>query len=61
MQNSLVYYAALNRHKVPCEMHLFEKGRHGIGLAKGHAAEKWPELCHRWLITRGVLAGQSPK
>lgn len=55
VQNSLVYYMALTRHKVPCELHVFEKGRHGIGLGKGHAAEKWPELCRRWLVTRGVL------
>jgi acetyl esterase/lipase len=61
VQNSLVYYSALHKHKVPCELHVFEKGRHGIGLAKGHAAEKWPELCHRWLVARGVLAGQQKK
>jgi len=54
-QNSVVYYLALLRHKVPCEMHLFEKGRHGVGLGKGLAADRWPELCQRWLITRGVL------
>jgi acetyl esterase/lipase len=55
-ENSIAYYLALRKHKVPCEMHLFEKGRHGIGLGKGYAAEKWPELCQRWLITRGVLS-----
>lgn len=55
-ENSIAYYMALRKHKVPCEMHLFEKGRHGIGLGKGHAAERWPELCQRWLITRGVLS-----
>jgi acetyl esterase/lipase len=54
-QNSIAYYLALMEHKVPCEMHLFEKGRHGIGLGKGMAAERWSALCHRWLITRGVL------
>ncbi|MFT4512995.1 MAG: acetyl esterase/lipase [Planctomycetota bacterium] len=55
-ENSVAYYLALRKHKVPCEMHLFEKGRHGIGLGKGHAAEAWPTLCKRWLITRGVLS-----
>tara|TARA_R110002072_G_scaffold46591_2_gene128852 strand:+ start:25287 stop:26213 length:927 start_codon:yes stop_codon:yes gene_type:complete len=55
-ENSIAYYLALQEHQVPCELHVFEKGRHGIGLAKGHAAERWPSLCHRWLITRGVLA-----
>lgn len=55
-QNSVAYYLALLQHKVPCEMHLFEKGRHGVGLGKGLAAERWPELCQRWLVTRGVLS-----
>jgi acetyl esterase/lipase len=54
-ENSVAYYLALRKHQVPCEMHLFEKGRHGIGLGKGLAAESWPELCKRWLITRGIL------
>jgi acetyl esterase/lipase len=55
-KNSLVYYQALLDHDVPCELHVFEAGRHGIGLAKGLPAEVWPELCRRWLIGRGVLA-----
>ena len=54
-ENSVAYYLALKKHKVPCEMHLFEKGRHGIGLGKGHAASRWPELCRLWLQARGVL------
>lgn len=54
-ENSIVYYMALRRHRVPCELHIFEKGRHGIGLGKGRAAEAWPELCRRWLVARGVL------
>ena len=37
VQNSLMYYAALHKHKVPCTLHVFEKGRHGIYLAEGHA------------------------
>lgn len=55
-ENSVHYYLALRRHKVPCELHIFERGRHGIGLAKGKAAEAWPELCRRWFVARGVLA-----
>ena len=54
-QNSVAYYLALLEHGVPCELHVFEKGRHGIGLGKGKAAENWPELCRRWLVGRGVL------
>ncbi|MBL8898958.1 MAG: alpha/beta hydrolase [Planctomycetes bacterium] len=56
VQNSLAFYLALREHEVPCELHVFEQGAHGLGLANGHAASAWPELCRRWLVTRGVLA-----
>ncbi|MFK7739195.1 MAG: alpha/beta hydrolase [Planctomycetota bacterium] len=55
-QNSVAYYMALQASKVPCELHIFEQGRHGIGLGRGLAAEAWPALCRRWLQVRGVLA-----
>jgi acetyl esterase/lipase len=55
-QNAISYYMALLEHKVPCEIHIFENGRHGIGLGKGMAAEQWSELCKRWLIERSVLS-----
>ena len=56
VQNSLVYYTALHRAGVPCELHCFEQGRHGVGLGKKLPAGAWPSLCHRWLVARGVLA-----
>ncbi len=43
VENSVRYYMALRAAKVPAEMHLFEKGRHGVGLAKGlPGAQAWP-------------------
>jgi len=56
VENSLAYYAALRRAGVACELHCFERGRHGVGLGHGLAASAWPELCARWLATRGVIA-----
>lgn len=56
-ENSLVYISALIRAGVPAELHLFETGRHGIGLgADQPGAKKWPELCVTWLQNRGVIA-----
>ncbi|MFN3244229.1 MAG: alpha/beta hydrolase [Planctomycetota bacterium] len=55
VQNSLVYYAALHRAGVPCELHCFEQGRHGIGLGKDLPAREWPQLCRRWLVARRML------
>ena len=53
--------AALNRHGRPFELHVYEKGPHGIGLgtrpydpAKLH---HWTVECRRWLAERG-FAGE---
>lgn len=50
--NSMLFAAALQKHGVPYELHIYEKGRHGIGLADGHP---WTEQCLRWLKLRGFL------
>lgn len=55
-QNSVRYYEALLEHDVPAELHVFERGPHGIGLARGFEASAWPELCRAWLRRRGVVA-----
>ena len=50
--NSMLFAAALQKNGVPYELHIYEKGRHGIGLANGHP---WTEQCLRWLKLRGFL------
>jgi acetyl esterase/lipase len=48
--NSVLYADALRRHGVPAELHLFESGGHGYGLAnnlKG-TVTAWPELVAAW-------------
>ena len=58
-ENSLVYFSALHKAGVPAELHLFEKGRHGIGLgADVPGARAWPELCKTWLTIRGVIVSK---
>ncbi len=51
-QNSMMFAMALQKNKVPYELHIYEKGRHGIGLANGHP---WTEQCLRWLKLRGFV------
>ncbi|MBQ7922919.1 MAG: alpha/beta hydrolase [Clostridia bacterium] len=55
--NSYMYAAALRRHNVPCEMHIFPYGDHGIGLASHipHTAQ-WVDLMKNWLMDMGWLA-----
>ena len=55
-ENSIVFYQALVAHKIPSELHIYEKGRHGLGLAKDTpGTSAWPEACLAWLKNRGIL------
>ena len=49
-QNSLLFAQALSAHRVPCELHVYRSGRHGLGLAPEfpHIAT-WIDLCAEWL------------
>jgi acetyl esterase/lipase len=56
-ENSILFYQALRKKKVPVELHIYEKGPHGVGLASGlGAVSAWPEQLAGWLKTRGLLA-----
>jgi acetyl esterase/lipase len=55
-QNSLVFYQALLTHKIPAELHIYEQGPHGLGLAKNRpGASAWPAACIAWLKVRGIV------
>lgn len=55
-ENSARFYLALKAAKVPAELHIFETGAHGVGLALGDPAlSAWPTLLTTWLRGRGLL------
>ena len=55
-ENSVQYYLALRRASVPAEMHIFEKGAHGVGLANDDTAlSAWSTLLANWLRGRGIV------
>ncbi len=52
VENSIAFYMGLRKAKVPAEMHIYEKGGHGFGLAKGkQTAKDWPDACRRWILS----------
>lgn len=57
VKNSYLYAAALRTHNVPCEMHIFPYGRHGLGLAEAEAPHvaQWSRLLENWLSYIGWL------
>jgi acetyl esterase/lipase len=56
VENSVQYYLALRRAGVPAELHVFERGPHGVGLANSDPAlSEWSKLLTNWLRVRGII------
>lgn len=54
VRNGMLFASALREHGVPFELHVYERGRHGLGLAEGDAyASGWTGSCAVWLGNRG--------
>lgn len=54
-ENSIKYYEALLRNKIPVEMHIFQNGGHGFGthlLAKNN----WMDMLKNWMEHNGYLS-----
>jgi acetyl esterase/lipase len=59
VENSVLFYLALRKAGVPAEMHIFERGPHGVGLAlRDPALAMWPELLANWFRMHGLLAAR---
>ena len=55
VENSLHYFLALRQAGISAEMHVFEKGPHGVGLANDDAAlAPWSALLGTWLRSHGL-------
>jgi len=48
VENSLEFASALQRAGVPFDLHVYQKGAHGIGLGKGEG-HPWANDCIYWL------------
>jgi acetyl esterase/lipase len=56
VENSLVYYAALQKAGAPAELHLYAHGGHAFGLRPTEQPiTRWPALVEAWLHTIGIL------
>lgn len=61
-ENAIRFYTALKKAGVPAELHIYEKGRHGVGLGRDpkwtgaeKSVENWPDRLTDWLKSRGLL------
>jgi acetyl esterase/lipase len=59
--NSVMFYTALVKAGVPAEMHIFQHGAHGAGLAVANPQlSVWPSLVEKWMRERGYAAPVAP-
>ena len=55
-ENSVMFYLALRKAGVAAEMHIYEEGNHGVGLAPADPElATWPGRLEDWLKLRGVI------
>ncbi len=55
--NGIAYFAALRAAAIAAEIHIFEAGGHGFGIARtaGKPAAAWPELLLHWGASHGFF------
>ena len=54
-ENSIPFYQALKKAKVPAELHIFEKGQHGFGMSLNNPATSWTPLCANWFRMHDLI------
>ena len=56
-ENCVAFYLALRRAGVPAELHIYQDGKHGVGLAQDiPATASWPDRLRDWMHIRGLLS-----
>ena len=61
-ENAVRFYLACKKAGVPVELHIYEKGRHGVGLGRDpkwtggeKSVETWPDRLTDWMKARQLL------
>jgi acetyl esterase/lipase len=55
MQNSIDFYEAEQKNKIPAELHIYPKGGHGFGMNNLTTKDQWMERLKNWLDLNGWL------
>ncbi len=54
-QNGLVFYQALLKYGIKANLHIFDHGGHGFGMApKDPVLNQWPGMAVKWLESQGM-------
>lgn len=49
VQNSIQFYLALQKNKVPAELHIYPKGGHGFGMENPTTKDQWMDRLKNWM------------
>ena len=55
VQNSLFFYNALAKNKVPSELHVYPKGGHGFGMNNKTTSDQWMDRLYNWMKSNGWI------
>jgi acetyl esterase/lipase len=55
VNNSILFFQALLKNKVPAEMHIYQNGGHGFGLHNATTKDEWIERLKNWFLKNGFL------
>jgi len=55
VENSVRFYQALQKNKVPAEIHIYEKGGHGFGLHNKTTKDEWFDRLIDWMQMNKII------
>jgi acetyl esterase/lipase len=62
VENSIYYYLALKKEKIPAEIHIYAKGGHGYGTRNtGTGIATWPQRMAEWLQSQQIIIPKANK
>jgi acetyl esterase/lipase len=61
IENSIEYFLALRKNKVPSEMHFCQTGKHGFGMGRPNTtSQNWTKQCEEWLKFNQFITSENP-
>jgi acetyl esterase/lipase len=61
VENSILFFMALLKNKVPSEMYIYQKGGHGFGLNNKSEPTDWLANVYAWMKTNHFIKGDVEK
>jgi acetyl esterase/lipase len=60
--NPIRFYEALLKNNIPAELHIYQRGPHGVGLYRGDPTTgTWSKHLVAWLRNNGIFAGNTER